>query len=73
MGEVSALCNILTPRQVDVAELVAAGFTDQEIGARLNVGSRTVAFHVQDIYRELKLSEPGRNSRVMLCRRVLGV
>lgn len=35
----------LTPRQIDVAALIAEGFTDREIADRLAVGSDTVRVH----------------------------
>ncbi len=40
----------LTPRQVEVLRLVAAGLSNKEIAARLVVSPRTAEHHVQDVY-----------------------
>ena len=39
-----------------VARLVAEGMTNQEVGASLYVTSRTVAFHLSNIYAKLGIS-----------------
>ena len=40
----------------EVAELVAAGLTNREIGARLYISIRTVTSHLDHIYTKLGLS-----------------
>ncbi len=46
----------LTSQEVAVARLVAEGMTNQEVGASLYVTSRTVAFHLSNIYAKLGIS-----------------
>ena len=43
----------LTAQELAVARLVAEGRTNQETGAALFVTSRTVAFHLSNIYAKL--------------------
>ncbi len=45
----------LTAREYRVAELVAEGFTNQQVAARLDVSPRTIANHLQNIRRRLDL------------------
>ncbi|MGH3975147.1 MAG: helix-turn-helix domain-containing protein, partial [Pseudonocardiaceae bacterium] len=46
----------LTPREREVAELVAQGLTNREIAARLYLSERTAQNHVQHILTKLDLS-----------------
>lgn len=48
----------LSPRELDVARLVADGLTNDEVSTRLSISSRTVATHLSRIYDRLDL--PGR-------------
>jgi DNA-binding NarL/FixJ family response regulator len=43
----------LTDREVQVLELVAAGCTNLAIARRLDISARTVAKHLEHIYRKL--------------------
>jgi DNA-binding NarL/FixJ family response regulator len=43
----------LTPREIDVLRLIAAGNTNKEIGARLSLTEVTVKSHVQNILAKL--------------------
>ncbi|MEU4160913.1 LuxR C-terminal-related transcriptional regulator [Actinoplanes sp. NPDC026670] len=43
----------LTPRETQVAELAAAGLSNQEIADRLGIGRRTVESHVENLLRKL--------------------
>lgn len=43
----------LTPTQLKVAELVAEGRTDKEIGAALFISRRTASTHVRNIMNKL--------------------
>lgn len=49
----------LTDRQVQVLRLVANGYTDQEIAARLGVLPTTVRHHLEALQRKLDLSRRG--------------
>ncbi len=46
----------LSPREVDVVELVAAGLGNDQIAERLVVSTRTVERHLSNIYAKLRLS-----------------
>jgi DNA-binding NarL/FixJ family response regulator len=46
----------LTPRELQVAELVAEGLTNQAIASRLSVAPRTAEAHVENIRRKLKVN-----------------
>lgn len=52
----------LTPRELDVLRLVAAGMTDKEIGYRLHLSAHTVA-HVVSAARH-KLDASSRSQAV---------
>jgi DNA-binding NarL/FixJ family response regulator len=43
----------LTPRHVDVLELVAQGFSNDEIAQHLGLRPNTVKFHISEIFRRL--------------------
>jgi DNA-binding NarL/FixJ family response regulator len=49
---------MLTPRQVEIARLLASGLKYEAIGARLGITERTVRFHVTDAAARL----PGRGA-----------
>ena len=51
----------LTPREYQVAKLVASGYANKEIGRRLKISEQTVKNHIQSIFRKLAL-----NNRVEL-------
>jgi len=46
----------LSPRELDVLRLVAAGKSNRDIAAELVISERTVARHVQNIFAKLRLS-----------------
>jgi two-component system, NarL family, nitrate/nitrite response regulator NarL len=46
----------LTPRELQVAQLLAAGLTNKEIAHRLGVTDHTVKFHLNGILRKLGVS-----------------
>lgn len=46
----------LTQREIEVLELVADGLSNEEIGARLFVSTRTVERHLSNVYVKLRLS-----------------
>ncbi len=45
----------LTPREVEVLQMVARGYTNNEIGDLLNLSFHTVNSHVKQIYRKLSV------------------
>ena len=50
------LAGVLTPREVEVLELVATGKTNRAIAAQLFLSEKTVARHVSNIFTKLGLS-----------------
>jgi non-specific serine/threonine protein kinase len=52
-GEAEVFAQALTPRQRDVAALIALGLTNREIASRLMVAERTAEGHVQSILNRL--------------------
>ncbi|GAB1513169.1 helix-turn-helix transcriptional regulator [Actinophytocola sp. KF-1] len=57
----------LTDREWDVARLVGQGLTNREVGARLYVTTKTVEYHLGNIYAKL-----GIGTRRALCDRLAG-
>ncbi|MGI6558317.1 MAG: response regulator transcription factor [Limnochordia bacterium] len=47
----------LTPREREIAMLMATGLTNKEIGAKLFVSEHTVKNHVSNIYRKLGIDD----------------
>ena len=60
----------LSPRQYEVAHLVAVGRTDKQIGAMLGIKEGTVRDYVDQIIDRLGIDR-GANVRVMICRAVV--
>jgi pimeloyl-ACP methyl ester carboxylesterase/DNA-binding CsgD family transcriptional regulator len=57
----SAPASELTPRELEVLELVAAGFTNEAIAERLVLSVRTVERHLSNVYAKLRVS--GKSAR----------
>jgi DNA-binding NarL/FixJ family response regulator len=51
-----ATVHLLSPREREVALLVAAGKTNRQIASELGMANRTVDTHVRNLLRKLKLS-----------------
>lgn len=49
----------LTPREIDVLQLVAKGLSFDEVGAALNLSTHTIVSHVKNIYRKLAVHSRG--------------
>lgn len=52
---VAAASSTLTPRELEVTRLVAAGLRNKEIAARLDITEGTVKFHLHGIYEKLRV------------------
>lgn len=52
---VDSTLSILTPRELDVACLVAVGATNQEIATKLFISESTVKTHINSIFNRLNL------------------
>ena len=52
-GSADALLDPLTPREVQVLELLAEGLANKAIAERLAISDQTVKFHVASIYGKL--------------------
>jgi DNA-binding CsgD family transcriptional regulator len=48
-----AIAELLTPRELEVARLVARGLTNAEIGKQLFISARTVSTHLANMYERL--------------------
>lgn len=46
---------VLTPRELDVLQLIARGCTYSRVGDRLGVSQHTVATHIKNAYRKLEV------------------
>lgn len=51
----ASLSSTLTPREVEVTRMVAAGLRNKEIAARLDITEGTVKFHLHSIYEKLQI------------------
>jgi DNA-binding NarL/FixJ family response regulator len=49
------LAAVLTPREIEVARLVAGGLSNREIAGKLAVREGTVKIHLHNVYRKLDL------------------
>ena len=58
---------MLTPREVEVLQLIARGLTNKAIGAELEISDRTVQGHIANIFE--KLSAESRTDAVMIALR----
>jgi DNA-binding CsgD family transcriptional regulator len=62
----------LTVRELEIARLVAEGLSNDEIGARLFLSSRTVGTHLANIYKRLEIHSRAALTRFVLERGLLG-
>ncbi len=46
----------LSPQQMQIARLAAAGLTNREIGARLFLSPRTIGFHLSNVFPKLQVT-----------------
>jgi DNA-binding CsgD family transcriptional regulator len=55
----------LTPRQLEIARLAAEGLSNAEIGEALGIQRRTVATHLEQVYRRLGLRSRAELGRIL--------
>jgi DNA-binding NarL/FixJ family response regulator len=53
----------LTPREVEILQLVAHGMSNSELAERLWVSDQTVKFHLSNVYRKLHVESRAKASR----------
>lgn len=53
--ETGAAVPALSERESDVLKLVAQGYVNKEIAARLGIGTATVSTHIKNLYRKLSV------------------
>jgi two-component system response regulator FixJ len=58
----------LTPRELQVAELIAAGASNKEVGRRLGISPRTVELHRAHIMAKLGARNAADLVRIVLSR-----
>ena len=66
-----AIDDALTPREIDVLRLVAAGNANKEIGARLSLTEVTVKSHVKNILAKLGANDRTHAVRIALKRGII--
>ena len=47
---------MLTPRETEIAGLLAAGSTDKEIGGKLGISEHTVNSHLRRLFAKLRVN-----------------
>ena len=53
---------MLSPRELEVTQLISDGYTDNEIGVKLSISGKTVSTHRKNILRKLNL----RNTAMLI-------
>ena len=61
----------LTPRELDVARLVATGLSNDEIAGKLFISTRTVGTHLTNIYKRLEIHTRAELTRLVVERGLL--
>lgn len=60
--------NGLTPRQLEVGQLIASGYQTKEIAERLGIHPRTVQRHIYELYCRLGVASRGELVGLLLVR-----
>ena len=55
-GQNGASLRSLTPRELEVLQLISSGMTNAEAGRRLQLSVHAIKFHLAEIYRRLGVS-----------------
>ncbi len=63
----------LSDREMEVLTFVAEGFTSKEVAGKLNVSKSTVDFHLENVYKKLKVKNRLQAVRVALREGILDV
>ena len=63
--------NEFTERELDVLELVSAGFNNPAIASQLSVERSTVERHMNNLFLKLNINWTGLNRRVCIAKAVL--
>jgi DNA-binding CsgD family transcriptional regulator len=66
-GPVPGADSVLTPRELDVMRLVAAGLTNRQVGERLHISEKTASVHISHVLAKLDAS--GRTEAVSIALR----
>jgi DNA-binding NarL/FixJ family response regulator len=61
----------LTPREIEVIQLIADGFTDAEIADKLNISPKTASTHRKNILRKLNLKNAAMITRYALENKII--
>src|SRR5918993_3254407 len=63
-AEAAAYDEPLTPREIDVLELLAEGLPNKAIAERLGISAQTVKFHIASIFGKLAVSNRTEAARL---------
>lgn len=63
----------LSDREMEVLTFVAEGFTSKEVAEKLNVSKSTVDFHLENVYKKLKVRNRLQAVRVAVREGILDV
>jgi DNA-binding NarL/FixJ family response regulator len=61
----AAASEALTAQEAQVAQLARDGLSNPEIGARLFISPRTVAYHLSNVFTKLGISSRSQLNRVL--------
>lgn len=65
MARPTAVVKDLSPRQIEVLELMASGLDNSAIAQKLHLSDRTIEGRIRDLYHSLGLFTRGENRRVV--------